>query len=186
MSSAKITLIGLNNHYDLFQDLILPEGIDKDTLVDNILLRGGEFELLYSDPEFIAGAVKIWSRKWQHTFTRWIKALNTKYNPLENYDRFEEWTEDSTGHNNNKTDGSTFNEVSAYNSSNLEPDGKTTLSNQNEMDVQNNSKHVGHLHGNIGVTSSQDMLKQELDIAYWNIYEHITDIFLSEFVLPIF
>ena len=44
----------------------------------------------------------------------------------------------------------------------------------------------GRIHGNIGVTTSQQMLQAELDIAQWNLYEHITDLFLSEFVIPIY
>ena len=46
--------------------------------------------------------------------------------------------------------------------------------------------HEGRIHGNIGVTTSQQMLQAELDIAEWNIYEHITDLFLTEFVIPIY
>ena len=51
-----------------------------------------------------------------------------------------------------------------------------------------NSKtiHEGRIHGNIGVTTSQQMLEAELKIAEWNIYEHITDLFLSEFIIPIY
>ena len=46
MASAKMTLIGMNIFFanmndDLFKNLTLPEGIDKQTLTDNILLRGG-------------------------------------------------------------------------------------------------------------------------------------------------
>lgn len=46
--------------------------------------------------------------------------------------------------------------------------------------------HDGRIHGNIGVTTSQQMLEAELQIAEWNLYEHITDLFLSEFVIPIY
>ena len=51
---------------------------------------------------------------------------------------------------------------------------------------KNNAKHKGHIHGNIGVTTSQQMLQSELEIAQWNLYEHISDIFLSDFVIPIY
>ena len=46
--------------------------------------------------------------------------------------------------------------------------------------------HIAHIHGNIGVTTSQQMLQAELDIDMWNVYEHITDLFLNEFVIPIY
>lgn len=102
MSSAKITLIGCANWFknqdlDLFSELSLPTGISKDTLCDNILLRGGEFEVQYADPDFLKGAIGIWSRKQYSTIDRWVKALAIEYNPLENYDRMEDWTDNTEG-----------------------------------------------------------------------------------------
>ena len=44
----------------------------------------------------------------------------------------------------------------------------------------------GRAHGNIGVTTSQQMLQSELDIARWNLYNQITDMFLVEFTLMVF
>ena len=99
MSLAKLTMIGFNQYlnqmYDqtLFDLLTLPEGIDKETLVDNIILQGGEFEVLYADPVFMRQAIGTWSNKCYNTFLKWITAQNIEYNPLENYDRIEGWTD---------------------------------------------------------------------------------------------
>lgn len=46
--------------------------------------------------------------------------------------------------------------------------------------------HEGRLHGNIGVTTSQQMLQSEIDIAYFSLYDRITDLFLTEFCIPIY
>ena len=48
------------------------------------------------------------------------------------------------------------------------------------------NEHLAHIHGNIGTITSQSMLESELNINAWNIYEHITDLFLTEFVIPIY
>lgn len=263
MSSAKITLIGFYKLMDslgddLFKHMDLPQGIEKDIVVDNILLRGGEFEVLYSDPEFLQNAIRVWSRKWYRTFDKWITALNIDYNPLENYDRVEEWTDrntgtvvnegtttdngtvlntgtvkndannvitsDSQGTDNSEGTGesSTLNKRSAFDTTTLQSDTSSDVSTSNNNEstthletsrtevladtrtdnlTQTNSntqinndtrtddltgQHTGRLHGNIGVTTSQQMLQSELDIAMWNIYEHISDIFLREFVLAIY
>lgn len=211
MSSAKITLIGFNNYMqsvgtDLFKDLSLPEGIDKENLVDNILLTGGEFESLYSDPFFLQGAIGVWAKKWYRTFSKWQEALNIEYNPLENYDRFEDWTDDgeqtskstskSDSKGNDTSSGSTTNSRSAYDAegfsdhdkseSKTESDTSTETNAEADGEQKNKSHHIGRLHGNIGVTTSQQMLQSELDIAEWNLIQHITDIFLSEFVIPIY
>lgn len=207
MSSAKITLIGFYKMFDslgddLFKHLTLPDGIDKETLTDNILLRGGEFEVLLSDPEFLQLAIGTWSNKWQRTFNKWVTALNIEYNPLENYDRMESWQDDenntSSASSHDTSSGSgdsgTVDKVSAYNSSTFENDTSTTTnthnSNESNSTINNSSTRAntrtGRAHGNIGVTTSQQMLQSELDIATWNVYEHITDMFLSEFVIPIY
>ena len=90
-------MIGLNQYLlqmkdqTLFDLLVLPEAIDKETVVDNILLQGGEFEVVYADPEFMRNAIGMWGRKHYYTFEKWAKAQALEYNPLENYDRIEDW-----------------------------------------------------------------------------------------------
>lgn len=265
MSSAKITLSSFYTWFntaspadDLFKNMELPAGIDKDTLIADILMRGGEFEVMYADPYFMQSLIGPWSKKWYRTFEKWVKALAIDYNPLENYDRMEEWEDENTGtltntrtHNNqdkrtlntenktthNTTDKTTYNstdtttidgntttteEVSAYDSDSYQPSkqvttdedttntlkrtgndtlektGTDTLNNTGTDTVDysgtikdnggstDKGKHKGRIHGNVGVTTSQQMLLSELDLSQWNLYEHISDIFLSDFVIPIY
>ena len=243
MSSAKITTVGFYQYMnaynnDLFGLLNLPPGIDKDTLVNNIMLRGGEFEVVYSNPDFYKSAIGLWSNKHYRTFEKWINALNIDYNPLENYDRMEEWSDtgsrintgtvsDSGSHTNTGTqstetigndnfkgsgNSTSSDEISAYNSNSFQNDKKNTTNSSNSSETntttnstrtdnlsesnsntrtdnlseKTNSDRIGRAHGNIGVTTSQQMLQSELDIAKWNIYEQITDLFLSEFCIMVY
>ena len=255
MSSAKITTVGFYQYMnaynnDLFGLLNLPPGIDKDTLVNNIMLRGGEFEVVYSNPDFYKSAIGLWSNKHYRTFEKWINALNIDYNPLENYDRMEEWSDtgsrintgtvsDSGSHTNTGTqstktigndnfkgsgNSTSADEISAYNSNSFQNDKKNTTNSSNlsetntttnstrtdnltesnsntrtdnlsesnsntrtdNLSEKTNSNRIGRAHGNIGVTTSQQMLQSELDIAKWNIYEQITDLFLSEFCIMVY
>ena len=80
MSSAKVTLVGMNTYFqnangDLFEFLSVPEGLDKTKLTNNILLEGGEFEVLYSDPVALKSYIGIWSDREADTFKRWVDAL---------------------------------------------------------------------------------------------------------------
>lgn len=243
MSSAKLTMIDLNLYLesvgtDLFSMMELPEGIDKDVLTNNILLRGGEFEVLYSDPEFMQKSIYVWSKKWYRTFDKWARALAIEYNPIDNYDRHEEWNDsrdktDSDNHDvtinsslsqsgsgnysDSAHDKTTDNEtketkVSAYDSTSYQPKEKTETNHTQNLDHSasgNNSNnlsqsdhttnsgthtgnehegstHSGYIHGNIGVKTTQSMVLEELQLAEWNLYEHITDLFLSEYVIPIY
>ena len=102
MASAMMTTIGLENYLSgenksLFDLLILPDGIDKDVLTGSIMMRAGEFEVLYPNPYFMRDAVGLWSRKHYRTFEKWVDALNINYDPLNNYDRTEEYTDTHTG-----------------------------------------------------------------------------------------
>lgn len=218
--SATMTLIGLYNYQDdLFDDLSLPDGIDKQTFIENLLLRSGEFQLLYPDGDFMKSAIVAWGRKWFPTFTRWVSALAIEYDPLENYDRREEWQDTvnakTTGSSSGSTSGSasgstggttgstTTNSVSAYDggtaytpkdqtvlsgtdSSTSSSTSSSTNSSSNSSQENRGAKHEGRTHGNIGVTTSQQMLISELDLGYWNLYERMIGLFLTEFVLPIY
>lgn len=207
MASAKMTLIGMNTFFynmndDLFKNLTLPEAIDKQTLTDNILLRGGEFEVLYANPSAMQSLIGIWSGKMQPTFTRWAAALAIEYAPLENYDRHESWADhqegtgssDSTGSVSTTTSDTSELTKSAFNESGYSPYEKTTNSGTlgssttdgTDTEMENDSTHNGHIHGNIGVTTSQQMLEAELNLGYWNIYEKISELFLQEFTIPVY
>lgn len=230
MAQAKITLIGIENYLNpdrsVFDSMILPEGIDKDVLIGSIILRCQEFELLYSDPEFLIPAVGVWSRKNYRTFDKWVKALEIEYDPLFNYDRTEEYTDTHTGSSNRtgsfNTSGSGSNTLTnnltdtsadtlthsekAYNDTNYvgttqdQSNGSITrtgtasnaLSNTNQGSDSDQSNdnytnvHKAKLFGNIGVTTSQQMLQSELDVARWNLYEHIADLFCNEFCIMVY
>ena len=210
MSSAKLSVLGiekyLNFKNDTLFDFDVPEGINIETLKNNIILRSAEFECLYPDANFLKLAVEHWSKKHYRTFSKWITALNLEYSPIENYDRTEEWTDqradtgrvlstDATNTTNHNS-GTASTDKSAYNSDSYSPVDKVS----NEVDSLVNSSgnstsetaqsseatKIGRAHGNIGVTTSQQMLKAELDIAAWNIYENITDLFLQEFCLMVY
>ena len=219
MAIAKITLIGMNNYMesmndDLFKYLTLPTGISKQTLVNNILLRGGEFESLYGDPYFLQNMIGVWSDKWQRTFTKWMEALSIEYDPLYNYDRHEIYKDiRSENETSNRSEnavtsdtstssgsGNTENEVSAYDSATYSPHDKSTSSSSgsntssatsnatgaNNRTLGETVSHDAHLFGNIGVTTSQQMLTDQLEVVKWNVYEHITDLFLNEFSIYVY
>lgn len=199
MSIAKITMIGYENYLNyhnksLFDFLELPLGVDKEAVANNILLRGGEFECLYGDADFMREAVGIFSKKWSGTFNKWYKALNIEYNPLENYDRIEEWT-DGTHTNdsqnvNSSSNSSNTGEVSAYDSSSFQPNerqsGNASNSASTTAETNANSVHTGRTHGNIGVTSSQQLLQSEMVVAKLNLFEQIADTFLAEFCIMVY
>ena len=97
----RMTLIGLYNYkqsfnQDLFSGLELPEGYDKQTFIDSLLLEHGEKSVLYSNPDFMQNAISAWGRKWFLELSRIYEALTAEYDPIYNYDRYEDY-EDHEG-----------------------------------------------------------------------------------------
>lgn len=204
MSLAKITLIGFYNTYEnenvtpIFNDLVLPGGIDKELFINSLLLDAGEFEVLYADPDFFRNAVGIWGRKWYRTFEKWYAALQVHYDPLNNYDRTETWTTDrgstTTASDTTTTSGTTSSTTnkSSYDSSTLTPyesiSGTSSGSSNGNSSVNGSENEVrtGRAFGNIGVTTSQQMLEAELKLQEWNLYQHMIDLFKTELLIPIY
>ena len=163
MSIMKLTMTGMESYLktdskSLFDLLSLPEGIDKDNVIDNIILEGGEFETVYGDPLFMRSAIGVWSGKHYRTFDKWIKALNIEYAPLENYDRQEAWTDKGKENSNSKfiddtttesngtvnthgksdQNGNTEDQTSAFDSSSYQPADKHIIDTD-----ENHEDHTG-------------------------------------------
>lgn len=97
MGSAKVPLFTMYNYdHSILDDIVLPEGIDKQLFINELLLSCGEFGVLYTDPAFMKFAVAHWANKWNHTFSEWLKGINSEYNPIHNYDRYEESSDTRT------------------------------------------------------------------------------------------
>jgi hypothetical protein len=307
----------------LFVNLDLPASLDRETTINNILLRCGECPLIYSNVSMNKIAIGVWSKKWKPSIERMIVALDEEYNPLHNFDRYEKYDDERHNTDTNRTDGelnrttsqnktdtttynsdleskttydtelqskttydselqskttydstitdgstideditysgndTTLNDVSAFNDSNYQPSSKNSLTSSNTsgrdftedkttehtgddtrvdthsgddtrvdthsgddtrvdthsgddtrldkhtgkdelktVDAQTlkdvnaesksgrsdeTSKHDGHLYGNIGVTTSQQMLNAELDLrSKVNIYDVVAEMFYRE------
>ena len=93
---ALLTIMGLYNYDNtIFDNLMLPDGVDKPTLVDNIILETAELECIYPTPGFLKTAIGLWSNVQVLTWDRVYAVTQLEYNPIENYDRQE--TETTTG-----------------------------------------------------------------------------------------
>lgn len=196
MSSAKFTLLGFYQYNEnLFDELVLPDGVDKDTLIDSILMRGAEYEVVYSDPGFMQKLIGSWSRQWLHVFEKWKEVTDTEFKPLENYDRYEDFSDTSQLTGEGSTSGSdsanATGQTSAYNSSGFTNADNSITSATTRTDSNTKSNevkvHTAHIHGNIGVTTSSAMYREfyELMLQYGNIYNSIATVFLQSFVIPV-
>lgn len=217
----RLTFIGAYAYDNsLFQNLNLPDGIEKELAVNTFLLKYGECPMLYTDLKFQKLAFTIWSNKWYDGLSHILEALEAEYNPIHNFDRYEEYSdtesqgqttdytgsetyEESTSENGSESSSATTeNTVSAFNASTYQPDTKNQSDSERENGLERDTgserrrnlkdtmtgnrhlNHLGHLYGNIGLTTSQQMILAEIDMREtYNIYDIISDMLRQEFCL---
>lgn len=125
--------------------------------------------------------------KWNKLFQALVVA---DYNPIENYNMYEKETPDITKtyhreQNTNlevKDDGENNSSVYAFNSVSAKPSGKVEVDNtrttsgdvddnyQDGEDTETGTRELERS-GNIGVTTTQQMLEQEIEIKKHNFYD---------------
>lgn len=291
MADCKVTILGAMSYYEgrnqgLFDLFTIPEGLDKDTIINDIVYRAGDFPLLYINPDYTRFSLGAFSAKWLDTWEKWYAALSEEYDPLENYNRYEEYedkhtgtqtnaltgsdttantgnqsrsgqiqtigtdtttetgtntnerydtnrnveqvqneettkhykyaynendddtlpkphSEDSSEGGSNKTDNTQFSSVSTdtpnltttLNRNMRDTTQDQIITSQSETKTLNESNqrtdnlkinHTAHLYGNIGITTSQQMLKEEIEIRKNNIYNMIADMVIQEFCIMIY
>ena len=187
----RLTLIGMYEYDNtLFDNVILPDGYDKQTFIDSLLLEHGEKCVQYTDVNFMKYSLGVVSRKWNAELSRIYEALRAEYNPIWNYDRNEEYHDKTGGEINNTQPESATQErtVAAFNSSSYEPDSKD-LSNigHTKTNSEGTIDHEAHLWGNIGVTTSAAMVAEEVNLRFKNnLYEIAGRIFANELLIQIY
>lgn len=229
---ARLTLWGIYQYDNtLFDNIVLPDGIDKDNLVADIMRNSGDLYPYHQVPEYLKRNINFWFARRLFDFSRMYEALRVQYSPIENYDRIEDikreykdsgtdtetltlgssTTSSHTGTDTGSTQGGGSNEkgVSAYNEdgyTNREKDTETHNSNntqtynstvtnsgsgsdktQTDYGKQRIETENTRIHGNIGVTTSQQMIESEMSLrAKYDIYKIISREFEREFLVQIY
>lgn len=213
--SAQMSVWGLyQSDPTIFDGLQVPTGVDKENVKDNILLESETLEVLYSNPTFLKAAITVWSTERLPIWERLYETTQYEYNPIENYDRYEEGTNSNSGtssgsntasesgessgtssgqnesiSSNTAYDSNTFADSSkgtssGTNSTTNEESRETTNSGSNEF--ENSGSFTTHIHGNIGVRSSQELIEQERRIATFCITSYIVEEFIDKFCIGVY
>lgn len=200
MSQTGATLNDLMHLWDgdLFDDITLPTGMDKTTVVNQIMLDNGLLGVLYPEHDLLKRLIKAHFLARQLDYQRLWDAVSQTYNPLYNLDRKNtltertERTENTTGNTTSNTNQSTEQKVSAFDSSTYQPSeqmtGNTSDTTDATTDSQGQDVHMleSHEEGSIGVITPQDMLRREFDIRKdWNIYKFISLDFRENFMIQL-
>lgn len=126
-----------------YEDLFLIEGwtLDKQTLIDNILLECAELDTLYTNPDFLKFAIGAWCRKEFPVWKALYETLFYKYNPIWNKDGTIKETSNNVRRllsENNKTQADT-NIINNSTTENI-TDNDTTNRSENGTDISTNNR----------------------------------------------
>ena len=188
---------------------------EKQTVVGNILAECAELECLFPDPDTMKTMIGLWSKMnisvWERIFT----ASKLEYNPIENYNRTEletisdDHSDTHSGIDSSSASSSTINtgtdtntnSITSYDSNTPQTHDKSELTHGHVVTDSGSSSfthgevitHDGditrnnHTSGNIGVTTSQQMLEQEIEVsAKLNVIKMIVDSFKDRFCLLVY
>lgn len=165
--AATLSLLGLYEYDEtIFDRLQLPEGVDKDVFIQNLLAETAEFEILYPNTTVLEYLIFQWSKKELAVWSKLLATTQYEYDPISNYNRKERWT----------NEGVSTGKVAGFNSERLvDSNGAETM-----------VVREGYARGNIGVTTTQQMIEEERMVSQFNIIDHIIDNFKRRFCLLVY
>lgn len=173
--SAQMSLWGLNLIDPTILDgLVIPSGMDTDNLKQNLLIETESMEILYPDPVFLKAAITIWAAERKDVWDKLYATTQLVYDPIENYDRQENSTSGSSGST------TVTNSNTAYNSDTFKDTSKAASSGSNS------GSFTSRIHGNIGVTTTQQMIEQERKSVQFCMTQFIIDDFISRFCVGVY
>lgn len=215
MRSDTLSILGLYNYDNTIFDLLsLPDGLDKTTLIKSICEELADMELLYPNPEVMKDLIGVWSVGCQYEWAKLLESMNFEYNPIDNYDRTETRTLTSQGTGSGTDGGSDSLSTSKQHTGQEQDTGKVTAFNSGSLTDRNQSTGTSsatdtetastqygktkqetfsksdsetiRAHGNIGVTTTMQMIKEQRDIVKFNLYDIITEEFKLRFCVLIY
>ena len=181
--SAQVSLWGMYQAEPTILDgLALPSGMDADVMKQNLLLETESMEILYPSAPFLKAAITVWSAERLEVWQKLYETTQLQYEPLENYDRQEE----SNSSNASASSGSTTvtNSATAYNSNTFADTAKSNTAGSNQGNSSGTFR--SRVHGNIGVTTSQQMLTAQREVVQFCMTQYIIDDFISRFCLGVY
>lgn len=204
---ASLSIYGLWTYSDtIFDNLSVPDGMDKDALITQILTDCSDFALIYPNFDFMKMLIGVWSTKEQKIWENLYKSENIEYNPIENYDRNESitrvinssagGTSKGTSVNTSGDKGETTTGQTAYDSdtfkdtSRVKANSNSNSQSVNSETVENNSRGtetvINHTHGNIGVTTAQQMIEGFREVSKFCTYDYIVQSFKDRFCVQVY
>lgn len=196
----------------ILADLPFPtdETLPYETYIRAIFDRCGELFPYYQDAGALKESVKYWAQSRSYAWQKIFDALKSTYNPIHNYDR-NEWAKEVPNITDNRTrsgNGKTVNTPTGTDVSTEFVNGNNTIDWVNRSKQENTPGVVNtdentykesdvntqtgdreewrHAYGNIGITTTQQMITSEIELRKFNIVEMIAKEFEEKFIIQVY
>lgn len=153
------------NHQSIFLPIKFNLNWVEDTQMRELMLNYYlTQDMAYPDESLMVlklqNKANLISEYWNKLYT--LKQV--EYQPIENYDRYEDITETGKSNGSSKSSG-----TSLYSEFPMESPLKKSVNNTDSNSSANSEANTdtqrrAHIHGNIGVTTSQQMLESEINL----------------------
>ena len=213
---ATMSILGLYQwDNSIFDAMVVPSQIDKDTLVMNILDECAELEILYTNPDFIKNAIGYWSLRRYHAWNKLQTVLYENYDPFVNIKRDEirtitqtrnlansaNETRNLAGSNNETRNMTDTTKTNAYDSGTgtvreaLEMTGTDNVATTDTGTRNISGTDTGtvtttenfHVEGDSAITDAQDVAMKESKLRLeYDLYNIIIDEFKRRFCLLVY
>lgn len=199
--TMRVTLNGFIqwNNPNIFEDVVLPSGIDKDVLIKTIIRKCGDMYTYHQDPNFLKEEITDWFNVAMYeNFKRMYEAITATYDPIHNFSRTKHDFEQNYGKVHSEAEGETHqgtsqeNYVNSYDSATYKKDskqeGKENASSSNEVDTNTSDALTvdSTESGNIGNLKTSELIEAELSLRRYNLYNQIASMFEDEFLVRIY
>lgn len=207
------TLTLYNYDNTIFKSFHVPTGMNRQNVIDTILLETAELSVIYPSPDALKQAIGIWCKKNLEIWNKLYETLHYEYNPIHNYDKTEygldvidgkeletrnlvnedEYERNLNDKTNIKNKIAAFNEglgdsSESDNSTDYTGNSKDTKKDTGTINnkTDNNNSHYLRGFGNIGVMSTQELIERQRDTVQFNLTDYIVTDYKKTFCVAVY
>lgn len=160
-------------HRNMFENVNLPESYTPALFYDNLKINYGDYDLISDNTDELLYDFQAFFNINYYKYNKLAETTKVEYNPIENYNMKETVTSENTG----ETTSDSTNKEYTIDTDTL----KDSMQNITENNSTINGTTETERSGNIGVTTTQQMLESERKIADFNLYDIMCLDFVTTF-----
>ena len=194
-----VSIVTMSENYpEIWDDFQVPDHVDRQTVIDSIIIGCAEMELRYSDPDILKYIIGAWTRKELPVWKDLQETLEYKYNPIWNVEGSE--TMKITRADNEKRNLRNVRtpeltntvKVAGYNEDTpalrdqVEETGSDTNTHTGTVNTDGTEKRVFTRGMNLGVMTTQQLIREQRELVQFTVAEFIFQSFKSNFCLMVY